>query len=355
VLANPVIQPIVFAGASGTPNQTDIGTFTSTLGAQSYWSAAVGEYGVGNITGKTPVVVSTPPASGTIQDSDVQTFIQNEFTAGALGTPNTNTIYAVYYPSTTNIQLGQGVTCQTIGGYHSEMSVTGTGGAATEISYAVLPACSNFDNLTEIQMQTGASSHEFAEASTDPNPQTNPAYDTVDADHLAWFFLGGAEDGDMCAQNPGAFFQPSGFAYTVQRTWSNKSAAASHDPCAPAPSDPYFNSAPVLTDSITFQGFTTKGAQIPVGQSKTVEIDLFSDAPTSPWSVSALDFNSLSSQGGTPSLSFSFDNTSGQNGDKIHMTITVENAGQFGNVQPFIIVSKQGTTKAALWMGLAGQ
>ena len=60
-----------------------------------------------------------------------------------------------------------------------------------------------------------------------------------------WAFLGG-EVGDLCVSYRGDdSYTESG--YVVQRSWSNKAAAASHNPCVPAPdpsSQPYFNVAP---------------------------------------------------------------------------------------------------------------
>jgi hypothetical protein len=366
VLTAPVIVPIM---PQGYAFQNDIQTFTSTLGQQSYWATTTSEYGVGNITALPPVVVPTssfPGLSGTnpIQDQDIQNFLTSEFQSGAL-TANPQQIYAVYFPDTVTISDGQGTSCKDFGGYHSEIDINGT-----PLSYAVLPACQNFDglNLSEVNGITGGSSHEFVEAATDPYVQSSPAYASVADSNLVWAILGGgiAEVGDMCAQfvqlDPSIFFTPSGFNYAVQRTWSNKSAAASHDPCVPAPSTPYFNSAPVLSDqvSVTCSGqqgsIPTTGVQIPIGSSKTIEVDLFSDAPTAPWTVSAVDLNQALGAA-SPSLTFSFDNASGQNGDKLHLTITVQNAGPGTPCtgEGFVLVSQQGNQKATAWVGLVSQ
>src|SRR5947209_6592361 len=83
---------------------------------------------------------------------------------------------------------------------------------------------------------------------------------------------GGRETGDLCAQNEGVHFKPDAYAYTVQRSWSNASAAAGKDPCVPGRPGVYFNAAPVVTDMVTVQDKTgsvrVKGVQIPSGQSK---------------------------------------------------------------------------------------
>jgi hypothetical protein len=349
--------------------QSDITTFTSTLGQQPYWAAVTGEYGVGSITALPPVVITSgfPGTTGnsTIQDSDIQTFLQGLFSSGTL-TANPQQIYAVYFPDSVTISDGQGTSCKDFGGYHSEIDVNNQ-----PLAYAVLPACQNFDNLnlSEVNGVTAGSSHELVEASTDPFVNASPAFATVDEGDIVWSLLSGgiAEVGDMCAQfvqlDPTIFFTPSGFNYAVQRTWSNKSAQASHDPCVPAPSDSYFNSAPLLSDQVTINCQTgggttpvpTKGVQIALGASKTVEVDLFSDGPTAPWTVSAVDLNAA--LGGTAALSFGFDKNTGQNGDKINLTITVQNGGS-GNPctgEGFVLVSQQGNQKATAWVGLVAQ
>jgi hypothetical protein len=98
-------------------------------------------------------------------------------------------------------------------------------------------------------------------------------------------------------------------------------------------------------------------ATIPVGSSKTVDVDLYSDAPTpGPWTVSAQDLTSTLADAG-PALSFSFDKTQGQNGDKIHLTINALSASPLG-VAPFQIVSELGAPDAGgartTWVGVVG-
>ena len=93
----------------------------------------------------------------------------------------------------------------------------------------------------------------------------------------------------MCAQFPMSFYVPADLGFTVQRPWSNAHAAAGNDPCQPADmTTPYFNSMPVFNDMVASHGIMTKGIVVPVGQSKPLEVDLFSDAPTNtPWKLTA--------------------------------------------------------------------
>jgi hypothetical protein len=351
VMLTPKIVPITFPK---DPFQDDIVQFVSGLGATAYWAAATSEYKVNAAVGQTPVIL-TESAPGTIDDTAIQTWITQSVASQVLPTPDAQTIFAIYYPAGTTVTLQGMSSCSAFGGYHNSVQLS-----SGPVSYAVIPRCASFGGMTGIDVITGTSSHELIEASTDPFPQTTnpgPAYGQVDLDHIVWeFVVGGGEVGDMCAQNPGAFFKPQGYAYTVQRTWSNKAAAASHDPCTPSlPNEVYFNSAPVLSDSVTLsiqgQSVTTKGVSIPVGQSKTVEVDLYSDGPTTgPWSLEAQDFGAL--QGGAADLSFQFDKTTGQNGDKVKMTITVMKQGQFG-VEGFLLLNRLGSA-GSFWIGLVG-
>jgi len=111
--------------------------------------------------------------------------------------------------------------------------------------------------MSGIDAVTATGSHEIVEAATDPFPQSMgaaPGYSQPDEAHLYWLFgLGGGETGDMCAQQPGAFTKFAELPYVVQRTWSNIAAKQGHDPCVPPlPGEVFFNSVPVLNDTITF-------------------------------------------------------------------------------------------------------
>jgi hypothetical protein len=123
----------------------------------------------------------------------------------------------------------------------------------------------------------------------------------------------------------------------------------------------YFNSYPVLNDTITTtsgggQTVTLKGVKIAVGASAPVELDLASTGPTpGPWTLEAFDQSQLAGATTGTYLGFAFDKSSGQNGDKITMTITVKAAGR-RNTEPFLVVSKMGGTNQLVnfWAGVVG-
>ena len=99
------------------------------------------------------------------------------------------------------------------------------------------------------------------------------------------------------------------------------------------------------------ESVATYGLSIPVGRKETVEVDLYSDGPVPDWTVSASDFSQAF--GGGPYLDFSWDKTTGNNGTKLHLTITVLAAGPYGG-EPFEVVSTTGTL-TNYWLGFVGQ
>ena len=56
------------------------------------------------------------------------------------------------------------------------------------------------------------------------------------------------------------------------------------------------------------------------GDTATLDIDAFSDAPMADWDISGVDFAQF--QGGTASVSFSFDKTKVHNGSHVLLTLT---------------------------------
>jgi hypothetical protein len=351
----PKIVGITFQGDS---LQADVDTFvTQIVAATSYWSGATAEYGVGPLTALAPQhMAETAPA--TLADTDVQAWLTTKITAdaGAFPQPDADTLYVIFYPDNTTVTMGGGSLCQQFQGYHNDYAITPGG---PFVIYAVVGRCPPpVMGLAEIDEVTAEASHEIIEMATDPLPQDQPAYLTVDADHMGWALVnGGGEIGDLCAAYPDSFYKPTGITSLVQRVWSNAAAMAGHDPCEPNGASPYFNAAPVLADKIAVIGsplgsFTTKGAKIPVGSSKTIELDLYSDAPTSgPWKVSVLDVTSAFF-GQAPALSFTMDKKQGQNGDKIQLTIKALAKSSLG-ASPFWIQNDLGGV-STVWIGLVG-
>jgi hypothetical protein len=91
------------------------------------------------------------------------------------------------------------------------------------------------------------------------------------------------------------------------------------DPCEPdiRPGQPFVGAYPVMPDTVNLQGQSGPGVVIPVGQSKTIDVKLFTFEPTADYTVLArqsVDVN-------PPTLSFTWDKTTGNNGDTLHLSI----------------------------------
>ena len=346
-LKSPMFQAVTFSNYDLTASVDD---FVSRVGLTSYWLQAVGEYGVGLARAATPVHVPTG-APQNIDDAQIQAWLANELTAGgAFEPPASGTVYVLFYPFSTSVTLDGQESCFTMGAYHNSIVVAGV-----NVAYVVIPECTT-ETMTDQQTTTGAASHEMIETATDPLPlSATPAYSGVDPGHLYYpLVLGGGEVADMCAQWPTSFFVADGLPYTVQRTWSNAAAAAGRDPCQPElDGETFFNAVPTLTDTVhagtATPPLTTLGAAIAPGASKVVDVVLYSEADVGPWTVSA-----LSVPVGEGNLSFSWDKTTGNNGDTLHLTITVNYVGTSYGGEPFIIESKlAGETN--YWLGYVGQ
>jgi len=358
-LESPKIVPIFFANDDANFD-SKIEDFNNKVGATNYWTAIAAEYGVGPATGL-PAIYSADTPTGTIDDTDIQAWLASKLNADdpAFPAPDGNTLYALFYPQGLSITLDSGggppaQSCTQFGGYHSDLSLDANHGNML-IPYAVMPHCT-YPGETPLETMTATASHEYIEAATDPYPMSDPAYAVVDTAHIYWLFaLGGGEVGDLCAQSQSSFVTFPELNYMVQRSWSNASAKAGHDPCVPTlPGEVYFNAAPVLSDNVTLnigQNITVKGVKIPLGESKTIAVDLFSDAKTSgPWTVKAVDSSVI--QGGPKQLDFAFDKDTGVNGEKLNLTITVLKTTPY-KAEIFYLMSTLNGTRN-MWVGIVG-
>ncbi len=342
-LTAPNIVPVFFGSGDGSA-QAQIESFFSLLPASDYWATITHEYGVGAMTVASTVIDNeTPPTT----DQDLQTLIEaHALGSGSGGWPaNTpNTIYTVYLPDGVTLTDGPDTSCVQFDGYHFETT--------NGVVYALIPRCTS-TTFTGTEILTIATSHELLEASTDPHPETNPGFNQIDNDDAIWQLMPGSELGDMC-EFAHASFQPLVGSNFVQRTWSNVSAAAGHDPCVPVLATPYVEAAVNVPDrlfDIAGQTLTTRGIALAVGSSATVEVDLFSDAPTdADWTVVAFDaaskFNMMPTE-----LTFSFDKATGHNGDKLQLTVTrVAAASSPFGVSEFVLESQvEGVTDGTWW------
>jgi hypothetical protein len=344
VLASPKIQLIAYAS---DPTLPDVEKFIQELGTTSTWSQQTAEYGVGAFTALPTITLSdAPPATIDDETGNVTPFQANlaaqlSGSSPAWGAADPSTVYLFLAPMGTDV-LASGHCCTDYLGYHWQADVNGT-----SVPYAIVCDCAPAmgDPLTPLQYVTTTVIHEMVEAATDPFFVDNPAYAQSDDDHIAWTELTGGEVSDMCEFNQDTNVVPPGATYMVQRSWSNAAAKAGKNPCVPAPSEPYFNSIPVLGSvKLSYYGsqVTTKGVQIPVGGQGTIDVQLYSEAKTAgPWTIKAWDYNEYLGAG-SPRLQLSLDKDSGQSGDTVKLTIQVLKASKSFGGEIFILESNLG-------------
>jgi hypothetical protein len=370
VLTSPRIAYVFYPGY---PYEADLQAFAQKMTASTFWPATTSEYGVGAITyaGTTDLVGQSAPA--TLRSTDLATWFTTELGKGTFGPPDAQTIYTIVYPSSTTLSqpnpilsvLPDIVSCVGFRGYHDNATLAGK-----SYAYAVIATCD-----TTASSVTRTLSHEWVEASTDPYVTANglftlqagpqSAFFSVDANHIVWAAMArGGEAGDLCQpEEPSVYYAPTDIGYDVQRTWSNKSGAAGHDPCVPLLSgQPYFRSAPVLPEQVTIHSaitgtIVTQGITIPLGQTKTIDVVLYGDGAFSgPWTVTAedllyKDYGAISGGLIQNTLDFVWDKTQGVSGDTLHLDIKVTEKSIAGNAHGFVITSTSGSQVTA-WPGI---
>jgi hypothetical protein len=272
-------------------------------------------------------------------------FVQYLASSRMLPNVDRNTIVVLFYPST--VPLG-GSCADPASGTDAIGHPLGYGGyhAATQttqgpIVYGVIAECDHYGgNGTRLDMVTNAGSHEVIESVTDPGAGGLNVVDTSSDSGWAMHVLlaGNEENGDMCAVQSGSLRPSMAYPYWIQRSWSNKAASAGDaDPCQPdyLPQQPFVGAYPVMTDTVNVGRSSGKGALIAVGASKTIEVDCFSFQPTAPFAVAARQPRDIN----PPQLMFSWDKATCSNGEKVHLTITVQSKGRTG-VEPFVIYTQ---------------
>jgi hypothetical protein len=195
----------VFWGSTWESEQTlvdQINAFYDTI-LQSAYMDTLAEYSVqghtiGHGTRAGTFTITTPRPGRSVTDAAIQRFLHHNI-GTVLPQPTSNTLYVLYLPSGTSVSMGGGRSCTAFCGYHDSIG--------SAIFYGVLPypGCSGcLGGMQAFEALTVTSSHELAEAITDPVPGTG------------WYDDVNGEIGDVCA------WQTETIAgYSVQKEWSN--------------------------------------------------------------------------------------------------------------------------------------
>jgi hypothetical protein len=172
--------------------------FNSTVVQSSYMDMLTNAgYGVGRGTSVAGAVdnITLNKTTG-ITDAQIQSDIQAMINAGQLHAPDANGLYIVYVEPGVVIKTSFGASNTAFLGYHGAFAGHTAAGMAADIHYAVIayPGAPNFSsssqgfssNLNEL---TAVTSHELAEAVTDPN---------VNYKAMGWYdFQNNGEIGDL--------------------------------------------------------------------------------------------------------------------------------------------------------------
>jgi hypothetical protein len=346
VLKSPVVVTVTWPDDTYATQFEALGDVITT---GAYWKAVASEYGSGpGVSGITNHVRLTDAAPATISDTEIATFVAASLTKADAPWPTPaagDPVYILYLAKATNLMLqGKSACSQGVGGYHDSTKVNGK-----SVAYAVIPRCNELDSLTN------AASHELAEAATDPYPRTAPGWSGFKEEYLAWEFFQQfqSENGDACEFYRDSMLSAAetdvGFA--VQRQWSNVSGKAGHDPCVPViAGQPYFSVTPLdLEDldvdlsSLGGSTATTKGYKIPVGGTKTIPLGFYSDAAVSAWTIKAIS-GGIGGGRGLGGVDLTLDVTTGQNGEKAYLTVTVNVAGRTNTELVTIVSTRAGVT-----------
>jgi hypothetical protein len=178
---------------------------------KSPYMAMLGEYGVGrgsfggfdNVTGS-----SAAKGTTTVTETQLQSMLTTEILSGRLPWESGSQLYFVYLAP--GLKDGWDVANTDAAHHGSFVMLPGTFLQRT-VYYAVVPNYSSFASMTAY------SSHELAEAVTDPDVRlTNTGWDYS---HGAWYGKP-AEIGDGLESQTVAF-KANGTTYTVQKEWSN--------------------------------------------------------------------------------------------------------------------------------------
>jgi len=299
-------------------------SFDDSITSTAWWSAVASEYGVGAGAGGGHVVLPMAASSAYTDsvrggDSSVRQLIGSSVASGALPAPDAQSLYVLYFPSGTLLQLDGVSACAPGGGtgWHDTVTVTAPeAGVPIGAAYAVLPRCQS-----DLGGMTLAASHEIVESATDPSPENAPAAQMTDP---AWLSFG-PEVADVCmAVETNLSASDSGFL--LQRSWSNASAKAGHDPCVPTPAGAaYFNMAPATG---------TEELSLGVGESASFAVYAVSDGDAGPWQVQPVV------TGGSSSLTVTLDRGTVRVGDRAIATITLQSPPTLGPTELYGFVSQ---------------
>jgi hypothetical protein len=305
--------------------------FAAKLGTSTYLKSVTAEYGVTGVTVTAPVVLpDAPPA--TALDTDVAMWLAAKIAAPPFPPNDGQTIYALVYPQAMAVSVTDlfGNVSPLCGAHHEET----TAPDGSSVPFTLTGFCADLGGLGAIDFATKWTATAIVDAITNTSPNlVGPGYDDTSFAGSGWAALTGPEIGLLCPQSESSA-RPDDLGYLVPRVFSNAAAAGNHDPCVPLArgGTRYFNAAPVLDGNDNL----VRGVIVPPGGKTTVPLALFSDGEQGSWKLSA---NELPGLEATPSLSFSFDQDTGEGGSIRFLTIQRASPAPGATAAPVLGVS----------------
>ena len=269
---------VVTVTFEGDALRDELRQFDDALVTSAWWKTLGNGFGLGlGTSGGYAELKDTVSGKSLDNATDLKSFIQDRVTDHTLPDPDANTLYALYFPTTTSIHLGTQTTCPSLRGFHDSAEVRLGGTPPIQVAYAVLPRCVIGTSQDDKDSLTEAASHEFLEAATDPQPDTGLGWIMGSAD--AWTGAQGAETADLC----GVRSPIDVGTWAVTTAWSNVAAKASHAPCQPSPAGRIYFGAAVDTELGTVHtaagDHTSDGfATVKRGASRDMDVVVFSEA-----------------------------------------------------------------------------
>ena len=183
-LLTSVNAQAVYLGSDWSTNSTEnaqtgqLDQFLNTLVTGQYMDMLTNAgYGVGRGASSAGAIdnISISKTSG-ITDAAIQQDIQSMISAGQLKAPDANNLYVVYVEQGVVIHSGTDSSATTFLGYHGAFAGQTATGTPEDIHYAVIaypggpnPSPTSQGFTSAFNEMTSVSSHEVAEAVTDPN------------------------------------------------------------------------------------------------------------------------------------------------------------------------------------------
>jgi hypothetical protein len=203
---------IVLWGKGVAPiTTTRIGPFASAIvnstyldALAPYHNAANAPAGRGAYFGK--IRVNPGDKSKTIDDAEIQSELTAQISSGALPPADAETLYMVYVPSGTIVDLAGARSCTAFAAYHAAAALPGS---QAHLVYAVIPDCGGgFNDITNV------SSYELLAAIADPFPAASgpPKFPQ------GWTATNGGDIGMLCAGKQ-ANLTAAGKTYVVQQIY----------------------------------------------------------------------------------------------------------------------------------------